>query len=129
MAPSSLGDGSAASIDEAVHPVVREEVEVCVPRGKDSRPGTLVVDAGSRPQSELTVYGWSPQEIIGYLTAKNSTRGVTYEGDCGDGSGCGNGRDEVSGAARTTGGVARQPLGRELRRCRCSGSCVGIHRE
>src|SRR5438309_9866367 len=64
MAPSSLGDGSAASIDEAVHPVVREEVEVCVPRGKDSRPGTLVVDAGSRPQNELTVYGWSPQEFI-----------------------------------------------------------------
>ena len=25
-------------------------------------------------------------------------------------------------------GRARQPLGRELRRCRCSGSCVGIHR-
>ena len=23
---------------------------------------------------------------------------------------------------------ARQPFGRELRRCRCSGSCVGIHR-
>ena len=75
MAPSSLGDGSAASIDEAVHPVVREQVEVCAPRGKDSRPGTLVVDAGSRPQSELAVYGWSPQEIIGYLTGTNSTRG------------------------------------------------------
>src|SRR3989442_9821788 len=129
MAPSSLGDGSAASIDEAVHPVVREQVEVCVPRGKDSRPGTLVVDAGSRPQSELTVYGWSPQEIIGYLYKQELNIGeVTDEGDFGDGSGCGNGRDEVSGAARATGGVARQPLGRELRRCRCSGSCVGIHR-
>ena len=56
-------------------PVVHEQVEVCVPRGKDSRPGTLVVDAGSRPQTELTVNGWSPQEIIGYLTGKNSTRG------------------------------------------------------
>jgi uncharacterized protein len=41
-----------------------KQVEVCVPRGKDSRPGTLVVDAGSRPQNELTVYGWSPQEFI-----------------------------------------------------------------
>ena len=30
--------------------------------------------------------GWS-----GYLTGKNSNREVTYEGDCGDGSGCGNG--------------------------------------
>jgi len=75
MAPSSLGDGLAASIDEAVHPVVREQVEVCVPRGKDNRPGTLVVDAGSRPQSEPTVYGWSPQEFIGYLTGKNSSGG------------------------------------------------------
>src|SRR5207248_1574185 len=53
---------------------------------------------------------------------------VTDEGDCGDGPGCGNGRDEAGGAARAAGGVARQPLGRELRRCRCSGSCVGIHR-
>src|SRR5205823_2903062 len=129
MAPSSLGDGSAASIDEAVHPVVREQVEVCAPRGKDSRPGTLVVDAGSRPQSELTVYGWSPQETSATLQARTQHGEVTDEGDCGDGSGCGNGRDEVSGAARATGGVARQPLGRELRRCRCSGSCVGIHRE
>ncbi len=51
------------------------KLEVCVPRGKDSRPGTLVVDAGSRPQSELTVHGWSPQEFIGYLTGKHSTRG------------------------------------------------------
>jgi hypothetical protein len=25
--------------------------------------------------SDLGVYGWSPQEIIGYLTGKNSTRG------------------------------------------------------
>ena len=25
-------------------------------------------------------------------------------------------------------GTALAPLGRELRRCRCSGSCVGIHR-
>ncbi len=75
MAPSSLGDGSAASFYEAVHPVVHEQVEVCVTRGKDSRPGTLVVDTGSRPQSELTVYGWSPQEFIGYLTGKNSPRG------------------------------------------------------
>src|SRR5262249_12253998 len=49
------------------------------------------------------------------------------EGDRGDGPGCGNGRDEAGGAARAAGGVARQPLGRELRRCRCSGSCVGIH--
>src|SRR5438105_9727561 len=37
--------------------------------------GPLVFDAGSRLQSELTVYGWSPQEIIGYLTDTNSTRG------------------------------------------------------
>src|SRR5215469_12342926 len=62
--------------------------------------------------------GWSC-----YLTGE-----VTDEGDCGDGSGCGNGRDEAGGAARAAGGVARQPLGRELRRCRCSGSRVGIHR-
>jgi hypothetical protein len=25
-------------------------------------------------------------------------------------------------------GVAPQPIGRELWRCRCAGSCVGIHR-
>src|SRR5215831_18242743 len=55
-------------------------------------------------------------------------REVIDEGDCGDGSGCRNGRDEVDGAARAAGGGARQPVGRELRRCRCSGSCVGIHR-
>src|SRR5262245_34898236 len=54
-------------------------------------------------------------------------REVTDEGDCGDGSGCGNGRDEAGGAARAAGGSARQPLGCELRRCRCSGSCVGIY--
>jgi len=46
------------------NPGAFKQVEVCVPRGKDSRPGTLVVDAGSRPQNELTVYGWSPQEFI-----------------------------------------------------------------
>src|SRR6266699_5561316 len=63
------------------------------------------------------------------LQARTQHGEVTDEGDCGDGSGCGNGRDEVSGAARATGGVACQPLGGELRRCRCSGSCVGIHRE
>ena len=57
---------------------------------------------------------------------KNSTQEVTDEGDRGDGSGRGNGRDEAGGAARAAGGVARQPLGRELRRCRCSGSCVGF---
>src|SRR3954447_19968969 len=50
------------------------------------------------------------------------------EGDRGDGPGCGNGRDEAGGTAPAAGGGARQPLGRELRRCRCSGSCVGIHR-
>ena len=49
------------------------------------------------------------------------------EGDRGDGPGCGNGRDEAGGAARAAGGVARQPLGRELRRRGRSGSCVGIH--
>src|SRR4026209_2490471 len=38
------------------------------------------------------------------------------------------GRGGGGGGARAAGGVARQPLGRELRRCRCSGSCVGIHR-
>src|SRR6516225_4851337 len=62
------------------------------------------------------------------LQARTRDGEVTDEGDCGDGSGCGNGRDEASGAARAAGGGARQPLGRELRRCRCSGSCVGIHR-
>src|SRR5262250_3238539 len=50
------------------------------------------------------------------------------EGDRGDGSGRGNGRDEAGGAARAAGGGARRPFGRELRRRRCSGSCVGIHR-
>src|SRR6266576_3051775 len=54
-------------------------------------------------------------------------REVDDEGDRGDGPGCGNGRDEAGGAARAAGGGARRPLGRELRRCRCSGSCVGIH--
>src|SRR5207237_658230 len=67
--------------------------------------------------------------VVAGLQARTQRGEVTDEGDCGDGSGCGNGRDEVSGAARATGGVARQPLGRELRRCGCSGSCVGIHRE
>src|SRR5262249_49910674 len=52
---------------------------------------------------------------------------VGDEGNCKNGTGCGNGRDEAGGAARAPGGGARQPLGRELRRCRCSGSCVGIH--
>src|SRR6516165_2007744 len=56
-----------------------------------------------------------------------SDREMRDEGNCSNGSGCGNGRDEASGAARAAGGGARQPLGRELRRCRCSGSCVGIH--
>src|SRR5215469_18614109 len=55
-------------------------------------------------------------------------REVNDEGDRGDGPGCGNGRDEVDGAARAAGGGARKPLGRELRRCCCSGSCVRIHR-
>src|SRR5439155_19228013 len=36
------------------------------------------------------------------------------EGDRGDGSGCGIGRDEAGGAARAAGGGARRPLGREL---------------
>ena len=36
---------------------------------------------------------------------------VPDEGDCGDGSGRGNGRDEAGGAARAAGGGARQPLG------------------
>src|SRR5438309_6864119 len=62
------------------------------------------------------------------LQARTRHREVTDEGDCGDGSGCGNGRDEAGGAARAAGGGARQPFGRELRRCRCSGSGVGIHR-
>src|SRR6516164_10257220 len=56
------------------------------------------------------------------LQARTGHREVTDEGDCGDGSGCGNGRDEVDAAARAAG------VGRELRRCRCSGLCVGIHR-
>src|SRR5438045_9399934 len=66
--------------------------------------------------------GWS-----GYLAGENSHREVIDEGDCGDGPGCGNGRDEAGGTARAAGGGARRPLGRELRRCHCSGSCVGIH--
>src|SRR5215813_15343649 len=49
------------------------------------------------------------------LQARTRHREVTDEGDCGDGSGCGKGRDEVDGAARAAGGGARQPLGRELR--------------
>jgi hypothetical protein len=33
------------------------------------------------------------------FTDKNLTREVTDEGDCSDGSGCGNGRGETGGAA------------------------------
>src|SRR5262245_33939618 len=43
------------------------------------------------------------------------SREVTDEGDRGDGSGCGNGRDEARGAARAAGGGARQPLGADYR--------------
>src|SRR6516162_724875 len=43
-------------------------------------------------------------------------REVTDEGDCGDRSGCGNGRGEVGGAARAAGGDKRR---------RCSDLCVG----
>src|SRR4029434_8234919 len=53
------------------------------------------------------------------LQARTRHREVTDEGDCGDGSGRGNGRDEAGGAARAAGGVARQALGRALRRWRC----------
>src|SRR5215471_15728949 len=48
-----------------------------------------------------------------------SEREMRDEGNCSHGSGCGNGRDEAGGPARTAGGGAHQPLGRELRRCRC----------
>src|SRR6185312_7496256 len=41
------------------------------------------------------------------------------EGDRGDGSGCGNGRGEAGGAARSAGSDKRR---------RCSDSCIGIHR-
>src|SRR5262245_10090459 len=61
-------------------------------------------------------------------TKETNDRGdSSHEGDRGDGPGCGNGRDEAGRAARAAGGGARQPLGRELRRCHCPGSCVGIH--
>src|ERR1051326_3997618 len=46
-------------------------------------------------------------------------RAVTDEGDCCDGSGCGNGRGKADGAARAAGGDKRR---------RCRDSCVGIHR-
>src|SRR5215510_4811356 len=39
------------------------------------------------------------------LQARTRHREVTGEGDCGDGSGCGNGRDEAGGAARAAGVV------------------------
>jgi len=42
------------------------------------------------------------------LQARTRHREVTDEGDCGDGSGCGNGRDEVDGAARAAGGDKRR---------------------
>src|SRR5215471_1233377 len=41
------------------------------------------------------------------VQARTRHREVTDEGDCGDGSGCGNGRDEAGGAARAAGGEAR----------------------
>src|SRR6516165_405607 len=68
-----------------------------------------------------------PSEVSPDCTVRQTEREMRDEGNCSNGSGCGNGRDEASGAARAAGGGARQPLGRELRRCRCSGSCVGIH--
>src|ERR1700757_4202829 len=47
--------------------------------------------------------------------------GADDEGERVGGRGWGNGGNEPGGAARAAGGIARQPLGHELRRCRCSG--------
>src|SRR5262244_1336430 len=60
-------------------------------------------------------------------TKETNDRGdSSHEGDRGDGPGCGNSRDEAGRAARAAGGGARQPLGRELRRCHCPGHASGF---
>ena len=51
------------------------------------------------------------------VQARTGYREVPDEGDCGDGSGCGNGRDDAGGAARAAGSDKRRHR---------SGSCVGI---
>src|SRR6266550_6270257 len=71
------------------------------------------------PLARSATYSSTRSATLYTLQARTRHRGVTDEGDCGDGSGCGNGRGEAGGAARAAGGDKRR---------RCSDSCIGIHR-
>src|SRR4051794_36754621 len=63
--------------------------------------------------------GWS-QSAVRRRNERTSHKEVPDEGDCGDGRGCGDGRDDAGAAARAAGGDKRRHR---------SGSCVGIRPE